>query len=564
MVRLGGVSRCLGGPPRGASRGGGPSLNPVAIAQVFLAEGVGGASITSDRGSTPRKGLEHFLQPMGEEQAGSRRSGQWEASVPKANTEPLRGAGLRDTSTHHQDAPSNQKASGEKINPAGLARAGKRVVVRPEDGRHRGLFVSGLRTRSAVLCGGSSWWWCSSSQDRGLVDFRSWVGVPPWLFGVGVTVPRPGSGPPAELSSSAGGPNKDPRGPFLFGNQWPWETLSSWTWLSATWRGLAAGIIVWLILRFLRPPTRPPGFPPGPMVLPLVGNYALARTQNVPKDIHKMCNIFPFIMKLPGPQQEIFRNQKELEAFVKEEIREHKKSRQQAKPRDLIDAYLDKIDEESKNSEEIFNERNLITVVNDLFIAGTETTALTLRWAFLYMMAFPDVQEKCWKEINKVAGTDALPRMDLRSSMPYVEAVLHEVQRVSNIIPFGVGHYTTHDITINNYHVPKKTFVLLNLTSVLNDPEQWKSPGEFRPEHFLDEEGCFQKPEAFLPFSAGPRACLGESLAKTELFLFFTCLLQKFQFVWPDPLSKPDLDPLYKLLFIPKPYKVVVRKRVGA
>uniref|UniRef100_A0A8C4PZH7 Uncharacterized protein n=1 Tax=Eptatretus burgeri TaxID=7764 RepID=A0A8C4PZH7_EPTBU len=48
--------------------------------------------------------------------------------------------------------------------------------------------------------------------------------------------------------------------------------------------------------------------------------------------------------------------------------------------------------------------------------------------------------------------------MDLRSSMPYVEAVLHEVQRVSNIVPLGVGHYTTHDITINNYHVPKVGF----------------------------------------------------------------------------------------------------------
>ena len=59
----------------------------------------------------------------------------------------------------------------------------------------------------------------------------------------------------------------------------------------------------------------------------------------------QMCNIFPFIMKLPGPQQEIFTKEKELEAFVKEEILEHKKSRQQAKPRDLIDAYLDKIDE---------------------------------------------------------------------------------------------------------------------------------------------------------------------------------------------------------------------------
>ena len=69
-------------------------------AHVFLAEGVGGASITLDRGSAPRKGMERFLQPMGEGRAEPRRSGQWEARVPGTTVEPLRGAGLRDAPTH--------------------------------------------------------------------------------------------------------------------------------------------------------------------------------------------------------------------------------------------------------------------------------------------------------------------------------------------------------------------------------------------------------------------------------------------------------------------------------
>jgi len=63
------------------------------IAHVFLAEGVGGASIASDRGSAPRKGMERFLQPMGEGRAEPRRSGQWEARVPGTTTEPLPGGG---------------------------------------------------------------------------------------------------------------------------------------------------------------------------------------------------------------------------------------------------------------------------------------------------------------------------------------------------------------------------------------------------------------------------------------------------------------------------------------
>jgi len=77
--------------------------------------------------------------------------------------------------------------------------------------------------RSAVLFGGSSWWWWwPSSQGRGPEDFGTWVRVPPWRVGVRCDRTRregtrTGSGPPAELSFSAGGPNKDPRGPFFFG-----------------------------------------------------------------------------------------------------------------------------------------------------------------------------------------------------------------------------------------------------------------------------------------------------------------------------------------------------------
>ncbi|EPY79841.1 cytochrome P450, family 2, subfamily J, polypeptide 2-like protein, partial [Camelus ferus] len=77
------------------------------------------------------------------------------------------------------------------------------------------------------------------------------------------------------------------------------------------------------------------------------------------------------------------------------------------------------------------------------------------------------------------------------------------------------------------------TIVLTNLTALHRDPTAWATPDTFNPEHFL-ENGQFKKREDFLPFSAGKRVCLGEQLARSELFIFFTSLVQKFTFRPPD------------------------------
>ncbi|NXV73998.1 CP2J2 protein, partial [Atlantisia rogersi] len=109
----------------------------------------------------------------------------------------------------------------------------------------------------------------------------------------------------------------------------------------------------------------------------------------------------------------------------------------------------------------------------------------------------------------------------------YTNAVIHEVQRKSNIIPFNVPRLTVKDTVLDGFHIPKGTQVLVNLTSVMFDKKEWETPNSFNPGHFL-KDGQFWKREAFMPFSIGKRACLGELLARSELFLFFTGLLQKF------------------------------------
>ncbi|MGH0130109.1 UNVERIFIED_CONTAM: hypothetical protein FKN15_006170 [Acipenser sinensis] len=112
------------------------------------------------------------------------------------------------------------------------------------------------------------------------------------------------------------------------------------------------------------------------------------------------------------------------------------------------------------------------------------------------------------------------------------------------------------------------TPVIPLLSSVLSDKTQWETPHQFNPNHFLDVQGKFVKRDAFMPFSAGQcvreeqgpgqRVCLGETLAKMELFLFFTMLLQKFHFRPPQEVSPEQLDltPTPGLTSGPQPFQL--------
>ncbi|XP_054135950.1 cytochrome P450 2D14-like isoform X2 [Melozone crissalis] len=199
-----------------------------------------------------------------------------------------------------------------------------------------------------------------------------------------------------------------------------------------------------------------------------------------------------------------------------------------------------------------YNSLRLVTL--DLFTAGSETTSTTLRWALLYMLLHPEIQSKVQAEIDRVIGRERPPSMTDQASMPYTNAVIHEVQRCGDIVPVGIPHMTYRDTELQGFFIPKGTTIITNLSSVLKDETVWEKPNEFYPEHFLDAKGQFVKPEAFLPFSAGRRACLGEQLARMELFLFFTTLLQKFTFVLPEDQPRPRQDGHFALTNSPHPY----------
>ncbi|XP_030633572.1 cytochrome P450 2M1 isoform X2 [Chanos chanos] len=260
--------------------------------------------------------------------------------------------------------------------------------------------------------------------------------------------------------------------------------------------------------------------------------------------IGQLYNIFPKIFGwVPGKHQEMFAVLDRAKAFILEEVECRTKDLDPSSPQDFIEAFLIKMNEEKDKHDTDFHLKNLQTTVWNLFGAGTETTSSTLRHGLLLLMKYPHVQERVQREIDEVIGPDRSPRMDDRQNMPYTDAVIHEIQRTMDLAPTSVPHKVLKDTEFKNYLIPEGTMVLPLLSSVLSDPELWKNPDHFDPENFLDAEGRFQKNDAFVVFGMGKRVCLGEGLARMELFLFLTSLLQHFTFKGTQAPEEIDCTP---------------------
>ncbi|XP_074497298.1 cytochrome P450 2G1-like [Sebastes fasciatus] len=258
----------------------------------------------------------------------------------------------------------------------------------------------------------------------------------------------------------------------------------------------------------------------------------------------QMYNVFTWIMeRLPGHQHTIFAKVDEVREFIEMKIQEHKETLDPSSPRDFIDCFLIRMNQEKDLPTTEFIYDNLVSTVLNLFLAGTETTSTTIRYALSALIKYPKIQEKIQEEIDTVIGQGRCPSMENRKSLPFTDAVIHEVQRFMDLVPLSLPHYTLQDITFRGYAIPKDTVVIPLLHSVLKEEKQWATPLTFNPQHFLDQNDNFKKNTAFMPFSAGKRACVGESLARMELFIFLVSLLQNFTFSCPGGPDSINLVP---------------------
>ncbi|KAK0427441.1 hypothetical protein QR680_010226 [Steinernema hermaphroditum] len=217
---------------------------------------------------------------------------------------------------------------------------------------------------------------------------------------------------------------------------------------------------------------------------------------------------------------------------------------------DYLDAYYIMLDKKKKNDEFTgwFSDEALAANLSDLWMAGTQTTIVALLWFFVFALNDLAVQKKLREESYSITKGDRDVELTDRPNMPYTNAVVTEVLRCGSILNFSFLRETTKETVVEGHVLPKKTSVVAQISIMFRDDKDYPDPGKFDPERFLRDKNLSKQ---VIAFGAGKRVCVGESLARAELFLIITNFVQKYKF-WPLEELPPPTEELNSLLLLKK------------
>ena len=186
---------------------------------------------------------------------------------------------------------------------------------------------------------------------------------------------------------------------------------------------------------------------------------------------------------------------------------------------------------------------------------GHDTTASALQWAIYYIAKHPDVQRRCREEAREILGNSDELSLETIGKLQYITQVVKETVRSATTVPF-VYRQLTKDTTVDGFLLTEGTWIAVSLYGVHHHPEFWPDPYEFRPSRFeagANADKGSTLPFAFVPFSGGPRNCIGQGLAMEELKATIALLLREFELSVPEDME--DVEP--HLYLVTRPSKPI-------
>ncbi|KAE8693193.1 geraniol 8-hydroxylase-like [Hibiscus syriacus] len=206
---------------------------------------------------------------------------------------------------------------------------------------------------------------------------------------------------------------------------------------------------------------------------------------------------------------------------------------------DFLDVLLDQCEE----NESYFTRQNINPLILDLFIAGSDTSALTTEWAMAELLRKPEVLKETKREVMEVIGTERAVHESDIDKLPYLQAVVKETMRLHPVAPLLLPYKVKKDVEICGYNIPKNAQLLVNAWGIGRDPKYWTDPLSFRPERFLDSSLDFRGRDfEYIPFGAGRRICSGMPLAVRMVHLMLASMVHSFDWKLPPGINPQDLD----------------------
>ncbi|GAM26160.1 hypothetical protein SAMD00019534_093350 [Acytostelium subglobosum LB1] len=264
-----------------------------------------------------------------------------------------------------------------------------------------------------------------------------------------------------------------------------------------------------------------------------------------PADFISVLQPFYLLYLKYGPSRILQR----LHFYISEVYHEHLKDIDPENPRDLFDQII--MHEYSGKSEE-----SIIRIAMDFIMAGTDTSGNTLNWLILYMVNNQEIQERAYYELLTNVGKARAATVSDRVNTPYVMAIIKEVLRIKPTGPLGLPRICTQDVEVEGYFIPKDTLMTMNIYAVHHDEEYWDKPSEFIPERFLDNNHT----KYWIPFSVGPRDCVGSNLALEEIYIAAANILLNFKLTSSTGKTLDDTE-IYGLSIHPNQFSVLLTTR---
>ncbi|KAI0732805.1 cytochrome P450, partial [Fomitopsis betulina] len=222
----------------------------------------------------------------------------------------------------------------------------------------------------------------------------------------------------------------------------------------------------------------------------------------------------------------------DLEKHMRHMIDARKGAEKKEERYDLFSSLLDANDEESDGAAKLSDDE-LMGNIFIYLIAGHETTAHTIAFAFVMLALYQDEQEKLYQHIMSVAPGDILPSYEDMGKLSYAMAIFLETMRMFPPV-INIPKYADEDTTLPTQNMagenltvpcPKGTGIIIHTPGLHYNPRYWKDPHTFNPSRFL---GDWPR-DAFVPFSAGTRSCLGRRFSETEGVAILTYMIKHFR-----------------------------------